>query len=140
MVFFLVAESQFEVTLKIKGKADTKYGEISKLVFTCRNATNKASFAITTNVTNFAATTVTNTPKQVDTWEELTLYINFSKQSGEAPGSSVNLSDASSDDYAKFDLRIYTNNPVKTTPEGEDLSNTAEIYISDVVMEPYVAE
>lgn len=135
-------QSIYKVTLKIKGKADSQYSETSKLVFTCRNANNNASFAISTstNEDTFTATTVSKTPASPDTWEDLTLYINFAKKSTDAPGSKVNIIDTVADDLTKFDLRVYTNNPVKTTPEGEDLSNTATIYIADVVMEPYTGE
>lgn len=137
-----ISQSIYKVTLKIKGKPDSQYSETSKLVFTCRNAKNDASFAISTstNEDTFTATTVSKTPASPDTWEDLTLYINFAKKSTDAPGSKVNIIDTVADDLTKFDLRVYTNNPVKTTPEGEDLSNTATIYIADVVMEPYTGE
>ena len=137
-----VNQGIYKVSLKIKGVLDTQYNEMSKLVFTCRNANNKASFAISksTSEESFTATTVTITPKADNTWENLDLYINFAKKSTDAPGGSVKIIDSEPTDFTKFDLRVYTNNPVKTTPEGEDLSNTATIYISDVKMEPYVAE
>ncbi|MCR8894275.1 fimbrillin family protein [Bacteroides sp. ET336] len=137
-----VNQGIYKVSLKIKGELDTQYNEMSKLVFTCRNAKNNASFAISksTSEGTFTATTVTIIPEANKTWEDLVLYINFAKKSEKAPGGNVEMTDSDSTDFTKFDLRVYTNNPVKTTPEGEDLSNTATIYISDVKMEPYVAE
>lgn len=125
----------YRVTMKTKGMADSN-NNASKLVFTCRNAKNNASFAITANVENFTATTVTNTPKNAGEWENFTLYIDFSRKSTQSPGGSVTLESANAEDYAKFDLRIYTNNAATADVK----SNTAKIYISDVIMEPYVAE
>ncbi len=125
--------SIYKVTLKIKGEANDA-GNVSKLVFTCRNAANDASFATSTNVTSFAATSVSKKPNAADTWEDFTFYIDFSKKS--ATVGTTTLNDSSASDYSKFDLRIYTNDAATSSVT----SNTATIYISDVVMEPYVAE
>lgn len=139
--------SIYKVTMKIKGATDTA-GAISKLVFTCRNADNTNSFAMSTNVENYTATTATKVPAKADTWEEYSFYIDFSQKSttaGTVPTTELGAgeknegkgwSDSTASDYAKIDLRIYTNNAAT----AELQSNTAKIYISDVVMEPYVAE
>ena len=136
----------YKVTLKVKG-GETTAGKISKLVFTCRNADNSSSFGAATNQ-NFLATTVSVTPGTADTWQDYTFYINFDKKStavGTVPTNEIEEGgknyekrwiDSSASDYSKFDLRIYTNDAATADVE----SNTATIYISDVKMEPYVAE
>ena len=75
-------------------------------------------------------------------------YINFDKKStavGTVPTTGIEEGgnnytkrwiDSSASDYSKFDLRIYTNDAATADVQ----SNTATIYISDVKMEPYVAE
>lgn len=131
--------SIYKVTMKIKGSKDdtsTEKDVVSKLVFTCRNADNKSSFAMSTSAESYTATTVTKTPAKANEWEDFTLYIDFSQKSTQSPGGNVTLESANAEDYAKIDLRIYTNNPATAAVQ----SNTAKIYISDVVMEPYVAE
>lgn len=136
----------YKVTLKVKGSTNDA-GTVSKLVFTCRNADNSSSFGAATNQ-NFLATTVSVTPDAADTWQEYTFYINFDKKStavGTVPTTDIEEGkpnyakrwiDSSASDYSKFDLRIYTNDAATATVT----SNTATIYISDLVMEPYVAE
>lgn len=136
----------YKVTLKVKGSTNDA-GTVSKLVFTCRNADNSSSFGAATNQ-NFLATTVSVTPKAADTWEDYTFYINFDQKStavGTVPTDKIGEGeanyekrwiDSSASDYSKFDLRIYTNDAATNTVT----SNTATIYISDVTMEPYVAE
>ena len=136
----------YKVTLKVKGSTNDA-GTVSKLVFTCRNADNSSSFGAATNQ-NFLATTVSVTPDAADTWQEYTFYINFDKKStavGTVPTTGIEEGepnyakrwiDSSASDYSKFDLRIYTNDAATATVT----SNTATIYISDLVMEPYVAE
>lgn len=136
----------YKVTLKVKG-GKTTAGSTSKLVFTCRNADNSSSFGAATNQ-NFLATTVSVTPDAANTWQEYTFYINFDKKStavGTVPTTDIEEGkpnyakrwiDSSASDYSKFDLRIYTNDAATATVT----SNTATIYISDLVMEPYVAE
>ena len=134
----------YKVTLKVKGSKN-EAGNVSKLVFTCRNADNSSSFGTATNQ-NFLATTVSVTPKTADTWEDYIFYINFDKKStavGTVPTTGIEEGgnnytkrwiDSSASDYSKFDLRIYTNDAATAAVQ----SNTAKIYISDVVMEPYV--
>lgn len=136
----------YKVTLKVKGSTNDA-GNISKLVFTCRNADNSSSFGAATNQ-NFLATTVSVTPDAADTWQEYTFYINFDKKStavGTVPTTEIEEGgknyekrwiDSNASDYSKFDLRIYTNDAATADVQ----SNTATIYISDVKMEPYVAE
>lgn len=136
----------YKVTLKVKG-GETTAGKISKLVFTCRNADNSSSFGAATNQ-NFLATTVSVTPGTADTWQDYTFYINFDKKStavGTVPTTEIEEGgknyekrwiDSNASDYSKFDLRIYTNDAATADVQ----SNTATIYISDVKMEPYVAE
>lgn len=136
----------YKVTLKVKGSTNDA-GNISKLVFTCRNADNSSSFGAATNQ-NFLATTVSVTPDAADTWQEYTFYINFDKKStavGTVPTTEIEEDgknyekrwiDSNASDYSKFDLRIYTNDAATADVQ----SNTATIYISDVKMEPYVAE
>lgn len=136
----------YKVTLKVKG-GKTTAGSTSKLVFTCRNADNSSSFGAATNQ-NFLATTVSVTPDAANTWQEYIFYINFDKKStavGTVPTDKIEEGqtnyakrwiDSSASDYSKFDLRIYTNDAATSSVT----SNTATIYISDVKMEPYVAE
>lgn len=136
----------YKVTLKVKGSTNDA-GTVSKLVFTCRNADNSSSFGAATNQ-NFLATTVSVTPGAADTWQDYTFYINFDKKStavGTVPTNGIEEGgnnyakrwiDSSASDYSKFDLRIYTNDAATADVQ----SNTATIYISDVKMEPYVAE
>lgn len=136
----------YKVTLKVKGSTNDA-GTVSKLVFTCRDAGNSSSFGASTTQT-FLATTVSVTPDAANTWQEYTFYINFDKKStavGTVPTTDIEEGkpnyakrwiDSSASDYSKFDLRIYTNDAATATVT----SNTATIYISDLVMEPYVAE
>lgn len=121
----------YRVTLKIKGEL-TDAGTVSKLVFTCRNADNDASFAAGTNPSSFTATMATVTPDEAATWQDYTFYVDFSKKATNV-GSNITFSDTEASDYAAFDLRIYTNDAGTETVT----SNTAKIYISDVVMEAY---
>lgn len=128
--------SIYRVTLKIKGE-ENENGTASRLVFTCRNANNDASFAISTNSTNYTATSVTIQPTTASTWQDYTFYIDFSRKYGTV-GSLGNNSFTTCDasDYARFDLRVYPNDAASETVQ----SVKAEIYISDVVMEPYTTE
>ena len=135
----------YKVTLKIKGLTN-ELGTASKLVFTCRNANNDASFAMNTVTTTFTATTVNRTPNTAETWEEYIFYINFKQQSttvGTVPTTETGIGEknegkgwenSDETDYSKFDLRIYTNDPAKEATQ----SVKAQIYVSDVVIEPYI--
>ena len=110
----------------------------SKIMITCRNADNSSSFAASANQT-FAATSVSKAPTD-NNWLDFTIYINFSKKSttvGTVPESGEkSWVDTTSDDYSKFDLRFYTNNNASETVQKV----VSKIYISDLVMEPYIAE
>lgn len=148
--------SIYKVTLKVKGNANGKKttvneeekDAVSRLVFTCRNADNSASFGISTNQ-SFTATTVNKQPNTADVWEEYSFYINFSKKSstvGTVPTTELGsgeknegkgwAEEVTAADYARFDLRVYTNDPAT----ADVPSCTATISISDVVIEPYIAE
>ena len=107
-------------------------------MITCRNADSSSSFAASANQ-NFTATNVGKTPTD-NQWLDFTIYINFSKKSttvGTVPESGEkSWVDTTSDDYSKFDLRFYTNN----NASAEVQKVVSKIYISDLVMEPYIAE
>ena len=136
----------YKLSMKIKtelSQSATKDGEptlngASKIAITCRNANNSSSFAASTNQ-NFTATSVGKTPTD-NQWLDFTIYINFSKKSttvGTVPASGEkSWVDTTSDDYSKFDLRFYTNN----NASAEVQKVVSKIYITDLVMEPYIAE
>lgn len=136
----------YKLSMKIKtelSQSVTKDGEptlngASKIAITCRNADNSSSFAASTNQ-NFTATSVGKTPTD-NQWLDFTIYINFSKKSttvGTVPASGEkSWVDTTSDDYSKFDLRFYTNN----NASAEVQKVVSKIYISDLVMEPYISE
>ena len=140
----------YKLSMKIKtelSQSATLDGELSengasKLVITCRNADNSSSFATSTNQT-FSATTVSKTPGNRN-WMDFTIYINLAQKSttvGTVPTTGNDLEtkgwkETSASDYAKFDLRFYTNNSASESTQKV----VSKIYISDLVMEPYVAE
>lgn len=140
----------YKLSMKIKtelNQSEAVDGEpsangASKLVITCRNADNSSSFATSTNQT-FTATTVSKTPTD-RYWNEFTIYINLAQKSttvGTVPTTGNDLEkkgwkETSASDYAKFDLRFYTNNNASDSIQKV----VSKIYISDLVMEPYVAE
>ena len=135
----------YKVTMKTKGITDDT-GTISKVSFCCRSKDNAAAFSIATTISainthatnNSGSTIITKGQGTADTWEDFTFYINFGKKTdiNVNPSGTSKLTDTTKDDYSVFDLRFYTNNPAT----AEVQSNTATIYISDVKMEPYVAE
>lgn len=134
----------YKVTMKTKGENDDT-GTISKVSFCCRSKDNAAAFSIATTISainthatnNSGSTIITKGQGTAETWEEFTFYINFGKKTDNTnPGGTTKLTDTTKDDYSVFDLRFYTNNPAT----AEVQSNTATIYISDVTIEPYVAE
>lgn len=122
------ATSVYKVTLKIKAAKNGAGLVISKLTFTCRNAANTHSFQVSANAnfTGSEATSVTKAPAAENTWESFAIYINLAKKST-AVGTTA-LIDADATDYSKIDFRAYT---------GAEAGST--IYISDVVLEPYIA-
>ncbi len=143
----------YKLSMKIKtelSQSATLDGELSengasKLVITCRNADNSSSFATSTNQT-FSATTVSKTPGNRN-WMDFTIYINLAQKS-KTVGTVItdeldenykeenDWKNTSTSDYAKFDLRFYTNNNASKDTQKV----VSKIYISDLVMEPYVAE
>lgn len=135
----------YKVTMKTKGETDDT-GTISKVSICCRSKGNAAAFSIASSISainthaqsNKGSTIITRQHETSETWEEFIFYINFGKKTATNvnPGGSTNLTDTTKDDYSSFDLRFYTNNPATV----EVQSNTATIYISDITMEPYVAE
>lgn len=134
----------YKVTMKTKGENDGT-GTISKVSFCCRSKDNAAAFSIATTISainthatnNSGSTIITKGQGTAETWEEFTFYINFGKKTDNVnPSGTSKLTDTTKDDYSVFDLRFYTNNPATSSVT----SNTATIYISDVKMEPYVAE
>lgn len=146
-----VSQTQiYKLSMKIKtelSQSETLDGELSenrasKLVITCRNADDSSSFATSTNQT-FSATTVSKTPDNRN-WMDFTIYINLAQKSttvGTVPTTGNDLEtkgwkETSASDYAKFDLRFYTNNSASSSIQKV----VSKIYISDLVMEPYVAE
>lgn len=143
----------YKLSMKIKtelSQSATIDGELtpngaSKIVITCRNADNSSSFAVSTNQT-FTATSVSKTPAD-NNWLDFTIYIDFSQKSktvgtvitdttNEKYDEANDWKDTTSDDYSKFDLRFYTNN----NASAEVQKVVSKIYISDLVMEPYIAE
>lgn len=138
--------SIYKLSMKIKtelSQSATKDGELtpngaSKIVITCRNADNSSSFAASTGQ-NFTATSVSKKPED-NNWLDFTVYIDFSKKStsvGTVPASGEkSWVNTTSDDYSKFDLRFYTNN----NASAEVQKVVSKIYISDLVMEPYISE
>lgn len=136
----------YKLSMKLKtelSQSATADGELapngaSKIVITCRNADNSSSFAASANQ-NFTATSVSKKPED-NNWLDFTVYIDFSKKStsvGTVPASGEkSWVNTTSDDYSKFDLRFYTNN----NASAEVQKVVSKIYISDLVMEPYIAE
>lgn len=136
----------YKLSMKLKtelSQSATADGELapngaSKIVITCRNADNSSSFAASANQ-NFTATSVSKKPED-NNWLDFTVYIDFSKKStsvGTVPASGEkSWVNTTSDDYSKFDLRFYTNN----NASAEVQKVVSKIYISDLVMEPYISE
>ncbi len=150
-----VSQTQiYKLSMKIKTELsqsatlDDELSEsgVSKLVITCRNADNSSSFAVSTNQT-FLATTVSKEPAARGQWENFVIYINLAQKS-KTVGTVVTDSSnekyeeandwkvTSASDYAKFDLRFYTNNSASSSIQKV----VSKIYISDLALEPYVAE
>lgn len=150
-----VSQTQiYKLSMKIKTELsqsatlDDELSEsgVSKLVITCRNADNSSSFAVSTNPT-FLATTVSKEPAARGQWENFVIYINLAQKS-KTVGTVVTDSSnekyeeandwkvTSASDYAKFDLRFYTNNSASSSIQKV----VSKIYISDLALEPYVAE
>ena len=118
---------------KVGESEATASAEKGKVVVTCRNAANNASFAAVAvpDFENVKANTVTYTVNTNDEWDTYTTYFDFSNKNTSV-GSVAEWIPTTSDDYKKIDVRFYTNNPTK---EGKELTST--IYISDVELVPY---
>lgn len=135
------SSNKYKLTFKAKVSLLEKVGESEatasaekgKVVVTCRNAANNASFAAVAvpDFENVKANTVTYTVNTNDEWDTYTTYFDFSNKNTSV-GSVAEWIPTTSDDYKKIDVRFYTNNPTK---EGKELTST--IYISDVELVPY---
>lgn len=129
--------SIYKLTFKVKASQNTGTADTEKVVIACRNATENGTFQVSAATTpSFSETTATSTTKTLkaaDTWETVTIYINF-KGKGTGVGSiSYNntYSTTTAEDYAQCNIRFYPAAP-KTSP------GTSSIYISDVELEPYI--
>lgn len=129
----LMFKAKVSVLEKVGDSEAVPSTEKGKVVVTCRNAANNASFAAvaTPSFENIKANTVTYTVDINDEWSTYTTYIDFGNKNT-AVGSVTEWVQTTSDDYKKIDVRFYTNNPTK---EGKELTST--IYISDVELVPY---
>ena len=133
------AKSNLVKTTVVDGtETPVELSDAAKIVVTCRNAKDGASFALTSSSTSIDGTGTTSTtiiPANKDTWESFTAYIYFGKKHATVgtPGAEKML-EATAEDLQKIDIRFYTNNP--TSKEGEKI--TATIFISEVTLEPYI--
>lgn len=136
------AKSNLVKTTVVDGtETPVELSDAAKIVVTCRNAKDGASFAMSSSSyisDDVATTTMTVSDLVKDTWKECVAYIHFGKKS-EAVGSvtgSKPMVDSETSDLQKIDIRFYTNNP--SSADGEKI--TATIFISDVTLEPYIKE
>lgn len=135
----VTATSIYKLTFKAKASQNTGTAATEKVVIACRNAKEDGAFQISAATKpTFSNTTATSTTKALsaaDTWETITLYINFAgKGSGVGSISNNNVySDTTTEDYAQCNIRFYPASS-KATP------GTSSIYISDVTLEPYIAQ
>lgn len=133
------AKSNLVKTTVVDGtETPVELSDAAKIVVTCRNAKDDASFALTSSSTSIDGTGTTSTtiiPANKDTWESFTAYIYFGKKHATVgtPGAEKML-EATAEDLQKIDIRFYTNNP--SSADGEKI--TATIFISDVKLEPYI--
>lgn len=133
------AKSNLVKTTVVDGtETPVELSDAAKIVVTCRNAKDNASFALTSSSTSIDGTGTTSTtiiPANKDTWESFTAYIYFGKKHTTVgtPGAEKML-EATAEDLQKIDIRFYTNNP--SSADGEKI--TATIFISDVKLEPYI--
>ena len=136
------AKSNLVKTTVVDGtETPEELSDAAKVVVTCRNSVDGASFAMSSSSyisDDVATTTMTVSDLVKDTWKECVAYIHFGKKS-EAVGSvtgSKPMVDSETSDLQKIDIRFYTNNP--SSADGEKI--TATIFISDVTLEPYIKE
>lgn len=138
---FKAKSNQVKTTVVDETESPEELPDAAKIVITCRNSVDNASFAMSGSSSisdDVATTTMTVSDLVKDTWKECVAYIHFGKKS-EAVGSvtdSKPMGDSETSDLQKIDIRFYTNNP--TSKEGEKI--TATIFISDVKLEPYIKD
>ena len=135
---FKAKSNQVKTTVVDETESSETLSDAAKIVVTCRNAKDDASFALTSSSTSIDGTGTTSTtiiPANKDTWESFTAYIYFGKKHATVgtPGAGKML-EATAEDLQKIDIRFYTNNP--SSADGEKI--TATIFISDVKLEPYI--
>lgn len=136
------AKSNLVKTTVVDGtETPVELSDAAKIVVTCRNSVDDASFAMSGSSSiadNATTTTMTVSELVKDTWKECVAYIHFGKKS-EAVGSVTSqkpMVNSKTSDLQKIDIRFYTNNP--SSADGEKI--TATIFISDVTLEPYIKE
>lgn len=134
------AKSNLVKTTVVDGtETPVELSDAAKIVVTCRNSVDDASFAMSGSSSiadNATTTTMTVSELVKDTWKECVAYIHFGKKS-EAVGSVTSqkpMVDSETSDLQKIDIRFYTNNP--SSADGEKI--TATIFISEVTLEPYI--
>lgn len=135
---FKAKSNQVKTTVVDETESSETLSDAAKIVVTCRNAKDDASFALTSSSTSIDGTGTTSTtiiPANKDTWESFTAYIYFGKKHTTVgtPGAEKML-EATAEDLQKIDIRFYTNNP--SSADGEKI--TATIFISEVTLEPYI--
>lgn len=135
---FKAKSNQVKTTVVDETESSETLSDAAKIVVTCRNAKDDASFALTSSSTSIDGTGTTATtiiPANKDTWESFTAYIYFGKKHATVgtPGAEKML-EATAEDLQKIDIRFYTSNA--SSADGEKI--TATIFISDVKLEPYI--
>lgn len=134
------AKSNLVKTTVVDGtETPVELSDAAKIVVTCRNSVDDASFAMSGSSSiadNATTTTMTVSDLVKDTWKECVAYIHFGRKSTAVGSvtSSKPMGDSETSDLQKIDIRFYTNNP--SSADGEKI--TATIFISDVKLEPYI--
>lgn len=138
---FKAKSNQVRTTVVDGTETPEELSDAAKVVVTCRNSVDDASFAMSGSSSiadNATTTTMTVSDLVKDTWKECVAYIHFGRKStavGSVTGSKP-MVDSETSDLQKIDIRFYTNNP--SSADGEKI--TATIFISDVTLEPYIKE
>lgn len=134
------AKSNLVKTTVVDGtETPEELSDAAKIVVTCRNSVDDASFAMSGSSSiadNATTTTMTVSDLVKDTWKECVAYIHFGRKSTAVGSvtSSKPMGDSETSDLQKIDIRFYTNNP--SSADGEKI--TATIFISEVTLEPYI--
>ena len=134
------AKSNLVKTTVVDGtETPVELSDAAKIVVTCRNSVDDASFAMSGSSSiadNATTTTMTVSDLVKDTWKECVAYIHFGRKSTAVGSvtSSKPMGDSETSDLQKIDIRFYTNNP--SSADGEKI--TATIFISEVTLEPYI--